>query len=384
MSAIDVGAFSLEQLRGHRSTKWRDFPSDVLPLPVAEMDFPVAEPITNLLLEMIRESDLGYLGPIPELPLAFAAYSEKYMNWNVDPAQVHIVTDVGVGVVEVLRLLTSPGDKVLVSSPVYHNFSTWIEELKLKKVDVPFGDDGTNWTIDFSGLEDAYKAGVSVHLLCNPHNPLGRLYSKEELLRIADLADEYDVTVISDEIHGPLTFGEKIFVPFLSLGEVAQRVAVTVTAASKTWNIAGLKCAVVVSQGEKMDTLLKKLPPATHYRASLLGAFASTIAYSEGIVWLEAIMRNLDSNRHFLATLLAKRIPEIKYRIPENSYLAWLDLNGLNLGENPSRVFLEKGKVAILDGRGFGPSGRGFARLNFATSPEILTEAVDRMVVAIS
>lgn len=384
MSSLDIQAFSLEQLRRHRSTKWRDYPSDVLPLPVAEMDFPIAEPITQLLMEMIRESDLGYLGAIPELPVAFAEYSRMSMNWTVDPAQVHVVTDVGVGVVEVLRLLTSPGDQVVISSPVYHNFFTWIQEVQLAKVDIPFEDDGSEWKIDLSAIEAAYRDGAKVHLLCNPHNPLGRLYSKAELLRIAELADQYGVIVISDEIHGPLTFSPHEFIPFLTLGETAQRVGISVTAASKAWNIAGLKCALVISQSEKMDSLLKKLPSATHYRASLLGAFASTVAYSQGGEWLNAIVEKLDSQRYFLASLLEERIPEIKYRVPANSYLAWLDLNALNLGENPSRIFLEKGKVAILDGRGFGPTGRGFARLNFATSQQILTEAVERMVVALS
>lgn len=384
MPPLEIQAFTLEQLRRHKSTKWRDFPADVLPLPVAEMDFPVAEPITNLLMEMVRESDLGYLGDIPELPAAFAHFSRTSMNWEVDPAQVHVVTDVGVGVVEVLRLVTSPGDRVVISSPVYHNFSTWIQEVKLVKVDVPFEDDGSEWKLDLSAIEVAYRDGARVHLLCNPHNPLGRVYSKTELSQIAELADQYGVIVISDEIHGPLTFSPHEFLPFLSLGETARRVGITVTAASKAWNIAGLKCALVVSQGERMNSLLKKLPPATHYRASLLGAFASTVAYSEGGEWLKAIVEKLDSNRFFLASLLEQKIPEIKYRLPSNSYLAWLDLNELNLGDNPSRVFLEKGKVAILDGRGFGPQGRGYARLNFATSEEILTEAIERMVVAIS
>lgn len=384
MSPLEIQAFSLEQLRRHRSTKWRDFPSEVLPLPVAEMDFPIAEPIRDLLLEMVRESDLGYLGAIPELPEAFAQFCQTSMNWSVDPAQVHVVTDVGVGVVEVLRVLTVPGDQIVISSPVYHNFSTWIQEVNLVKVDVPFEDDGSEWGIDFAAIEVAYRSGAKVHLLCNPHNPLGRLYTTAELSRIAELADQYGVIVVSDEIHGPLTFSPHEFVPFLTLSETARRVGITVTAASKAWNIAGLKCALVISHSDRMDSLLKKLPPATHYRASLLGAFASTVAYSQGGEWLKAILTKLDSNRYFLATLLEQKIPEIKYRIPSNSYLAWLDLNELNLGENPAGVFLEKGKVAILDGRGFGPQGRGFARLNFATSPEILTEAVDRMVVAIS
>lgn len=379
-----IHAPNLNQLRTHRSTKWRDFPSDVLPLHVAEMDFPVAEPIRQLLLEMVSASDLGYLGEIPELPQAFAEHARTRMNWEVDPDQVHVVTDVGVGVVEVLRLVTSPGDRILINSPVYHNFSTWITEVGLIQVDLPFEQDGGVWQINLAQIEAAYRSGVKVHLLCNPHNPLGRVYSQDELRKIAALAVEFSVIVISDEIHGPLTYSESTFVPFLSLGQAAQNVGITVTAASKAWNIAGLKCALVISDSAAMDEVLRRLPIATHYRASLLGGFAAAAAFSECGPWLDWVVRTLDFNRHLLYDLFQSKLPDVNYQIPQNGYLAWLDFSALKLGDNPAEILLEKGKVAILDGRGFGPTGLGFARLNFATSPEILIEAVERMVVAIS
>lgn len=384
MSPIEVKAFSLEELRTHRSEKWREFPSDVLPLPVAEMDFPVAAPIRELLMEMVSHSDLGYLGPIPEVALAFEGFAKRRWDWNLDRNQVHLVTDVGVGVVEVLRLFTTPGDRILINTPVYHNFNTWIGETHLEKVDVPFAQEGEKWILDLEGIEQAYRSGVKAHLLCNPHNPIGYVYSKAELLRIAELAREYEVTVISDEIHGPLTYSEATFLPFLSLGENAESVGIVVTAASKAWNIAGLKCALVVSQSLKMDALLEKLPSATHYRASLLGGFATATAYAQGEEWLDSLIATLDSNRYFLRELLQDQIPKIKYTIPQCTYLAWLDLEALNLGRNPSQVLLERGKVALSPGKFFGSQSLDFARLNFATSTEILTEAVERMVVAIS
>jgi len=384
MPPIEVTAFLLEELRTHRSEKWREFPSDVLPLPVAEMDFPVAPPIRELLMEMVSHSDLGYLGPIPEVALAFQGFSKRRWNWTLDPEQVHIVTDVGVGVVEVLRLFTNPGDRILINTPVYHNFSTWIRETHLEKVDVPFVHDGQGWSLDLQAVEEAYRSGVKAHLLCSPHNPIGFVYSRSELLKIAELAREYSVVVISDEIHGPLTYSESTFVPFLSLGEAAENVGIVVTAASKAWNIAGLKCALVVSQSPRMDALLKQLPIATHYRASLLGGFATAAAFSEGEEWLDGLMKTLDSNRFFLRELLDKKIPEIKYQVPNCTYLAWLDLEALNLGHNPSQVLLERGRVALSPGKAFSPRSLSFVRLNFATSSEILTEAVNRMAVAIS
>lgn len=384
MPPLQVHAQSLAELRTHRSEKWREFPDDVLPLPVAEMDFPVATPIRDILLEMVSHSDLGYLGPIPELSNSFVKFAQSRWNWSAEVDQIHLATDVGVGVVEVLRLFTMPGDTVVVNSPVYHNFFTWLNETHLEKLDVPFVEQASGWFLDFDALEEAYRMGAKVHLLCNPHNPLGRVFTKEELSRIAKLAQEYSVVVISDEIHAPLTYSESTFVPFLSLGSDAESVGIVVTAASKAWNIAGLKCALVISQSEAMDSVLQSLPKATHYRASLLGGFASAAAYGEGEEWLDAVIATLDSNRNYLARLLAVKIPQIKYRIPQNSYLAWLDMSDLNLGTNPSSVLLERGKVALNSGRSFGPHTSQFVRLNFATSHSVLEEAVDRMVVAIS
>jgi cystathionine beta-lyase len=377
----------LAELQSHRSEKWRGFAADVLPLPVAEMDFPVAQPIRDLLTEMISKSDLGYLGSIPELGQGFAQFAGRRWNWEVDPLQVRAATDVGVAVVEVLRVFTNPGDSILVNSPVYQNFYNWINETKLNLVDVPFertGDESANpWQINWDGIEKAYAAGLKVHLLCSPHNPLGRIYTKEELLRIVALAKRYDVLVISDEIHAPLTFKGNTFVPMLSLGADAESVSVTVTAASKGWNIAGLKCAIIVSQNEVINARLATMPMAVHFRASLLGGFATAIAFAEGEIWLDSVIENLDHNRHMLKDLLNSQLPSVRYHIPDNSYLGWLDLEALNLGEDPSVTLLEKGRVAFNAGHIYGKQCSQYVRFNFATSPTIITEAVHRIARAI-
>jgi len=387
MSDDSVSAPHLSELQTHRREKWRAFPSDVLPLPVAEMDFPVAQPIRDLLSEMIAKSDLGYLGSIPELGQGFAHFAGNRWNWEVDPLQVRAATDVGVAVVEVLRVFTNPGDSILLSSPVYQNFYNWINETKLNLVDVPFertGNESANpWVINWDGIEKAYASGLKVHILCSPHNPLGRMYTKEELLRIVALAKRYDVLVISDEIHAPLTFKGNTFVPMLSLGNDAESVSVTVTAASKGWNIAGLKCAIIVSQNEAINSRLATMPMAVHYRASLLGAFATAIAFSEGEIWLDSVIENLDHNRHMLKDLLNSQLPSVRYHIPDNSYLAWLDLEKLNLGADPAAVLIEKGRVAFNAGHIYGKQCSQYVRFNFATSPTIITEAVHRIARAI-
>ncbi len=387
MSDQQFSAHNLAELHTHRSEKWRGFPQDVLPLPVAEMDFPVAEPIKAILTEMVAHSDLGYLGPIPELGLGFKKFAAERWNWTVDEKQVRAATDVGVAVVEILRVFTQPGDSILISSPVYHNFYTWINETKLTLVDVPFertGDEATNpWVINWASIEKAYASGIKVHLLCSPHNPLGFIYTKQDLLKIVALAKKHNVLVISDEIHAPLTFPGETFIPILSLGADAETVSVTVTAASKGWNIAGLKCAIIISQNAEMNSKLANLAPAMHYRASLLGGFATAVAFADSGVWLDTAIAQLDHNRHLIKKLLAEKLPTVRYHLPQNSYLAWLDVESLNLGVDPSVTLIEKGRVAFNPGHAFGKQCDQYVRLNFATSPEIITEAIERIARAV-
>ena len=388
MSDRQITVPSLAELQKHRSEKWRGFSHDILPLPVAEMDFPVAQPIRELLSEMVSTSDMGYLGSIPEMGTSFAGFAKRRWHWDVEPTYVRIATDVGVAVVELLRVFAKPGEKVLISSPVYQNFYTWIRETQIEMVDVPFirsaqEVDGTGWSHDWDGIERAYQSGVKVHLLCSPHNPMGKVYTKEDLLRIIALAKKYGVIVISDEIHAPLTFKEQPFIPFLSLGEDAANVGVAVTAASKGWNIAGLKCAIIISQNEKMHEKLNELPPAMHYRASLLGAFATVAAFEKGEPWLDSVLEMLDDNRNLISNLIESRLPAIGYAKPHCSYLAWLDVSKLNLGEDPGAALVERAKVAFNPGHIYGELGKSHVRLNFATSPVIITEAFERIARAL-
>jgi len=384
MSSIDIKAPTLAELATHHSEKWRAFAPDVIPLPVAEMDFPVAAPIREFLHTMVDNSDMGYLGPIPELGTSFAAFAATRWKWTVDPTHVRAATDVGVGVVEILRVFTNPGDSILISSPVYQNFYTWINETKVKSIDVPFihkpsEDVSLAWSIDWEGIEKAYSSGIKIHLLCSPHNPNGRVYTREELTKFVALAAKYNVIIISDEIHSPLEYAGHPFVPILTLGEEAENHCVVVTAASKGWNIAGLKCAIIVSGGKAMHEKLNALPPALHYRASLLGAFATSVAFDKCVPWLDTVIEQLDHNRHLIATLIAEHLPEVVYNLPQHSYLAWFDLSALNLGDQPTAVILEKTNVAFNAGHIYGAQWGQFARMNFATSPEIITQAITQM-----
>ena len=384
MSDQVVKAPTLAELATHHSEKWRAFPSDVIPLPVAEMDFPIADPIKALLHSMVENSDMGYLGAIPELGAAFSSFAQTRWSWSVDPAKVRVTTDVGVGVVEILRVFTTPGDRILISSPVYQNFYTWMNETRVTSVDVPFihhisDDISQQWQIDWPAIEEAYSSGIKVHLLCSPHNPIGRVYSKDELEKFVALAIKHNVIIISDEIHAPLEYRDHPFTPILTLGQDAERVAVVVTAASKGWNIAGLKCAIIVSGNQQMHEKLNALPYSLHFRASLFGAFATATAFDQGVTWLDTVITQLDFNRHLISELLAEHLPEVSYNPPQHSYLAWLDLSNLELGENPTEKILEKSRVALNPGHIYGAQWKHFARLNFATSPEIITQAITQM-----
>jgi len=376
-------ALPLSQLQKRRSAKWREFPSDVLPLPVAEMDFEIAKPIRDVLEEMIKGSDTGYLGPIPELGMNLAKFSKARWGWEIDPEQVFTATDVGVGMVEMARTVVNPGDLIMINSPVYHNMNNWITELKCKSYDAPLIKTGLHYTIDLNAIERGYAAGVKAHFLCNPHNPVGTVFTREELAELAELAKKYGVTVFSDEIHAPLTYDAKKFVPFLAVSETAREVGICVTAASKSWNLAGLKCATVVTAHPKQQERAKSMPEAVHFRASLFGAVASATAY-ECVGWLDSAIETFESNRKYLKNLLTQSLPVVGYRVPDFSYLAWLDLSGLNLGENPAQVLLEKGKLALNAGITFGPESGNFVRLNFATGEEMLDEAVSRIASCIS
>ena len=373
-----VSADSLEVLRKRTSAKWRTFPEDVLPLPVAEMDYPIAKPIREVLIDMIKRSDTGYSGIAPELPQAFANYAKRNWDWTINKDQFYLATDVGVAGVEVLRLWTQPGDKVVINTPVYLNFFTWIKEAKCEAVDVPLLHLGDEWALNLAGLEEAFAAGAKAYILCHPHNPVGIVFTLDELEKIAELAKKYNVLVISDEIHAPLTFSEAKFVPYLKVSDTARETGLCITSASKAWNLAGLKCAQIVADNSAINDRLLQLPLASPWRTSLLGVWASIAAYNQGEPWLKAVLKNIDDNRHYLAKLLKKHLPKAKYTVPNSTYLAWIDLSAYGQ-EEVAKLLLDKGRVAVSNGVDFGGAGKDFVRLNLATSKEIIKDAVIRM-----
>ncbi|MGK5684375.1 MalY/PatB family protein [Actinoplanes sp. URMC 104] len=365
---------SLAELRLRRSVKWRTFPDDVLPLFVAEMDYELAPPVAEVLHTAVSRGDLGYSAPGPELGKAFAAFAGRQWGWDPDPAQVSAVTDVGVGVVEVLRLLVRPGDPVVISPPVYPPFFDWVPEAGGRVVEVPLA--GTR--LDLAGLEAAFAVHPAAYLLCNPQNPVGRVHTADELAELVRLSRLYGVPIVSDEIHAPLALPGARVTPLLTVPGAAE-VALAVVSASKAFNLAGLKCAALVTASPRMAQLVERLAAEVFERTGHLGVLASIAAFTEGDAWLAALIGTLAARREQLGSLLAEQLPALRWTPPEATYLAWLDASALGRDAQPRDRYLAEARVALEPGTRFGAAGSGHVRLNFATSPEILAEAVSRM-----
>ena len=372
----------LDRLRRRRSEKWRLHSPDVLPAFIAEMDYDVAEPVRAALRAAIDRSDFGYAWPTG-LGEAFAGFAAARHGWAVDPGRVHLVPDVMEGVDAILDLATEPGDGVVINTPVYPPFFAHIRGGRRRVVEVPLARTDGRWDLDFAGLEAAFAAGARGYLLCNPHNPTGRVFSADDLGRIAALAHAYGVIVVVDEIHGPLTLPGARHTPFVSLGGAAAEHGVTLTSASKAFNIAGLKGAIAVAGSAAMERLLARLPASCQEAAGLLGVLASLAAWGSGGDWLDALLAQLDHARAEFGRLLRERLPEAGYVPPEASYLAWVDCTRLNLGPEPARVFLERGRVALGRGLDFGAPGDGFVRVTIGTSSALLAGIVARMATAV-
>ncbi|PKQ18216.1 MAG: cystathionine beta-lyase [Actinobacteria bacterium HGW-Actinobacteria-8] len=367
----------LERLRERTSAKWRRYDPDVLPLWVAEMDVNLAAPIAEALERAIRAGDTGYPGSTP-FAEAFTAFAAARWDWpTLDPALVHPVAGVIAGYTDALLLTAGAGGHVVVTSPVYPPFYSYLRAAGITVTEARLTD---QMRIDPEALDSTLaqarrdsEAGVAV-LLCNPHNPGGTVHTRAELEQVTSIAARHGATVVSDEIHAPLVYAPAQFTPYLSVdgGGIALH------SASKAWNLAALPGALMVFGHEAADAH-RAYTATPHHWPGNFAVIAQTAAYSQGDPWLESVLTALDANRHLLGTLLAEHLPAITYLLPESTYLAWLDCTSLGLGDNPAAVFLERGRVALNSGPTFGTGGAGHARLNFATSGAIIEEAVRRM-----
>ncbi|WFE54684.1 aminotransferase class I/II-fold pyridoxal phosphate-dependent enzyme [Micromonospora sp. WMMD1155] len=374
---------TIGQLRQRTSLKWREYPEDVLPLWVAEMDVPLAEPVARAITDAVARGDTGYTAGTA-YPQALAEFARRRWGWDgLAVERTALVPDVMHGVAEALRLVTGVGDAVVVNCPVYPPFYEFVTHAGRRIVEAPLGED---LRLDLGALEDAFRqarAGgrSAAYLLCSPHNPTGVLHTAAELTAVAGLADQHGVRVVADEIHAPLVTGGARFVPYLSVPGAEN--GLSLMSASKGWNLAGLRGALLVA-GPAAAGDLARVPFEASVSTSHLGVIAHTAAFRDGETWLDAVLTGLDHNRRLLTALLAEHLPAVGYRPGQATYLAWLDCRALGLGDDPASVFLDRGRVALNSGTAFGSGGAGHVRLNLATAPELITEAVRRMAAAVA
>jgi cysteine-S-conjugate beta-lyase len=374
-----LGASEHELRQTRTSAKWVAFPPEVLPLWVAEMDAAPCPPVAEAVSAAVRRGDTGY-GWQPRYAAAVARFAHDTWGWEFDPNATRVVADVMIGVAELVRLLTDDGGPVIVSPPVYNAFYGFLTAIGRRVVEAPVTIDGR---LDPETLRGAFATATAggdrgVYLLCNPQNPTGVVHTAEELTELAALAAEYGIEVVSDEIHAPLVLpGGPRFTPFLTVPGGDRGTAVF--SPSKAWNLAGLKSALVVP-GAAAVRQVRSLAEVYTHGSSHLGAIAHVAAMDHGRGWLGQLLGELADRRALLARLLAEHCPAIRYRLPEATYLAWLDCRSLPLGDDPAATFRSRGRVALGSGPDYGgEAGRGFVRLNFATSPEIIEDAVRRM-----
>ena len=372
---------NFERIPARGSMKWTTYPATVLPAWVADMDFEIAPAIRATLSDMIARSDAGYPLPYAKAGLAdiFCARMQQRWAWQIAPSQVEFFSDVVQIIYLALLTLTERGDGVVIQTPIYPPFLHAVADTERRACICPLVQGAGGYGIDFDALAANIEATTRVLLLCHPHNPTGRAFTREELMGLGALVLKHNLLVISDEIHADLMLDERPHIPFASLSpELAAR-TITLTSPSKPFNIAGLCLAVAVFGSAELKARFHTLPAHIRGGRSALGIAAARAAWTESDDWLNATLIKLRENRARVATFISTHWPAVLHSPPQATYLAWLDCRGLGLAHEPQKFFLEHAKVALGDGPAFGDAGRGFVRLNFATSTTLLDEVLTRM-----
>jgi cystathionine beta-lyase len=371
-------------LRRSQSVKWTYAGPAVLPAWVAELDVAPCPPVRSALHRAIDDGTLGYpaLDRDTALPEATAGFLAERFGWNVDPGRVISVADVMSGVILTLQALCERAP-VVVPVPTYPPFLAAVRWLGFELVTVPMlepTDDGAGWSLDLDRIEQALAAGARTVLLANPHNPTGRCFSRAELEGLRDVVSTFGARVISDEIHAPLTLPGAVHTPYAQLDGTAGQIT-TLVAASKAWNLPGLKCAQLIPSTNADLLVLRGVPPVANHGVSPLGVIASVAAYTEGLSWLDGMVEQLADRRRQLGELIAERLPQVRWTPSEGTYLAWLDVRALGL-DDAAKTALEASKVMVNPGATFGAGYSGFVRVNYGTSAERLERVIGALADA--
>jgi cystathionine beta-lyase len=383
MQTTSLELLSADELRARSGRKWHEYAEDVVPAWVAEMDFEVAEPIRMVLRRIAGEAAYGYEESwlYPTLAEAFAEYMRQRFGWQVGSEHVVPVADLVQALFTGVTAFTEPGQGVVLQTPIYPPFQMAVRETGRRIVESPLIDNGQRFRMDPDSLAVAFDARAPLLLLCNPHNPTGRAFERAELEAIAAVAVARLLVVIADEVHADLVYSGHQHIPFASLGaEVAGR-TVTITSATKAYNIPGLRCGVMhFGSSALREQFRKAVPDRMLGIANRFGIEATLVAWRECGGWLNEVLGLLEKNRAHMEAFLARELPGVRWYPPEATYLAWLDYRGvLPADVVPQRYLLDNARVALSDGTDFGPGGEGRARLNFGTSPLILETILSRL-----
>lgn len=370
--------------RGTDSAKWQRYGEDVIPLWVADMDFVSAKPIIQALHERADFGILGYGWPPGELRRVIQERLKRLYNWEVHEEEILFLPGIVPGLNLSYHTFSERGDAVLAQPPVYFHFINDPPAHGRVLQAPPLVPKGDSYEIDFEAFERSITNRTKVFLLCNPHNPVGRVFTEQELTSLAEICLRHNVIICSDEIHCDLLYPGYRHIPIATLApEVAAR-TITLMAPSKTFNMAGLSCGFAVITDAD---LLRRWHARTQGLApgsNVMGYAAALAAYRDGQEWLDQAVSYLNGNRDFLSLYLKEKLPGLKMTHMEATYLAWIDCRNSGIAANPARFFLRQAKVALNEGTEFGKGGEGFVRLNFACARKTLTEALDRMAEAVS
>ena len=382
----DYDAISAADLQAAGSLKWTAFPG-TLAAWVAESDFGVAPAITHALHEAVDSGLHGYLPPtlVQAMAEATSARLDACYGWTVEPGAVHPVADVLHAFETTIEAFSTPGCPVIIPTPAYMPFLLVPRMHGRDLIELPaVRDPDGRAVLDLAGLTTVLdRVGSAVLVLCNPHNPLGTVATREGLVALSEVAGRYDVRVFADEIHAPITYGERSHVPYATVSPVAAGHAITAMSASKAWNVPGLKCAQLITSNPVDEEHWREIGFFSSVGTGNLGMVAAVAAYRDDGGWFADVLEYLDGSRRLLADLVSEHLPGVRFTSPEATFLAWLDCRELAIEEPLGAFFRSEAGVALTDGLACGQVGAGHVRLNFATPRPILRDVVQQMGEAV-
>ncbi|KAB2334703.1 pyridoxal phosphate-dependent aminotransferase [Cytobacillus depressus] len=355
--------------------------SDVLPMWVADMDFEPPIEVKEAIQERVNHGIYGYSFTTDSTAESIKQWLEKKHNWSIDTDWMLYNHGVVPSIAAAIEAFTSPGDKVMLQSPVYAPFFGMISQNNRELVNSPLKLINNRFEIDFNDFEDKLKEGVKLFLLCNPHNPGGRVWSKEELHKMGELCYQYNCLILSDEIHSDLVFGPHKHIPIAALDDKFSDIVITCVAPTKTFNLAGLQASAVITANKKLRRAFEEVQHKQGYsRLPTFGSIGMEAAYQFGEDWLDELLTYVHENVQTAKSFIQEHVPTIKVMEPEGTYLLWLDCRELGLDDQEIKErLLYKGKLALEPGTKYGTGGEGFVRMNIACPREILLDGLERL-----